>query len=223
MILFKIYSPWLTSKGLKEGKPIDRFYILTDWIKYPPEVFLKTMIFIKDKLVIFDPAHSLFFDITKPKLCRDKLIYIQKKCLNITDTSVYVNHPKAFWKENKLSGAELNAGSKALPQVCRANLILRENKDLDRTILEHSKQQLSPERYMFNLVEDEIKNSEGVYCSYSKIEDFQKMGETENQNDAITKTIKKLPKKRFKTRDLILKVLLKMNRTGKNGQKNLIF
>ena len=196
-------APFLVHKGFKEGEQIPRFFIFWDWIKHPPNEVLREFKHIKDKFVVFDPVHALFIEVGKPAYCRKVMLTIQNECLAPGDTSVYVNHPKSFWKENKLSGAEINAGTKELGRICRGSTILKVNKESGLNIIEHSKRQLAGDRYAFNLVEDYIKNNEGKVCTFSNVENFKALKETQHTEDTVTPVQKKLSKRREKIRKAI--------------------
>ena len=201
-------SPWLQSKGHKYREKIQRFYVFPDWTKFPIQSTLLSFREVKEKLVIIDPVHSLFEDISKPKQCREILLNIQNSCLIPGDTSVYVNHPKAMWKERKLTASEVNAGTKELSRVCRGALIMKLNKETGLNILEHTKRQLSADRYSCRIVENLIVNHEDRSCTYSDVEDFQSLSDVEYTDDALMPIQKQYSKDRKKIRDFIRKVLV---------------
>lgn len=168
-------APFLIDKGFKEGEKIPRFFVFWDWYKYPPLDTISSFKNIKHKFIIIDPVHALFTDVSKPSQCRQILLNLRDSAMAEDDTIIFVNHPKSMWKENKLSGAELNASSKELGRICRGSTMLKLDANTGLNIIEHSKRQLNADRYSFNLVEAFIKNKENKICSFSKIEDFKAM------------------------------------------------
>ena len=168
-------APFLIDKGFKEGEKIPKFYVFWDWYKYPPLETISSFKNIKHKFIIIDPVHALFTDVSKPSQCRQILLNLRDSAMAEDDTIIFVNHPKSMWKENKLSGAELNASSKELGRICRGSTMLKLDANTGINIIEHSKRQLNADRYSFNLVEAFIKNKENKICSFSKIEDFKAM------------------------------------------------
>ena len=67
------------------------------------------------------------------------LIKIRDEALAPGDTSIFVNHPKSLWKEQKLSGSEINAGTKELGRICRGSTVLKVDPNTGLNIIEHSK------------------------------------------------------------------------------------
>lgn len=194
-------SPWLIDKGHKDGDTLKNFHVFTDWEKHPVEETLKKFLHITNKFIVIDPVHSLFKDITKPKECRTILMNIIKNLSAHKDTFVYINHPKNFWKEQKLSGSEINSGTKQLGQICRGCTLIKHDADTGLNIVEHTKRQLTPTRYSFNLVEDHIKNKSGKICSFAKIESFTPLKNKPGDTDSILPAKKNLSSKREKIRN----------------------
>lgn len=195
-------SPFLQSKPeFKDGDEVPRFYVFTDWHTHPVFETLQRLKHIPDKFVVVDPTHHLFADVSKPAQCRTILMDIRNQAKNPTDTIVYINHPKSFWKEHKLSGSELNAGTKELGRICRGSTVIKVNADTGINTIEHTKRQLNAERYSFNLVEDFIKNKKGEVCTYSKIEDFKVIKKQASPGETVLPPGKSLSAKRKKIRD----------------------
>lgn len=181
-------APFLISKKLPENKPIKRFYVYTDWGNTPPSLVLKALKHINKKLIILDPVHALFEDVTRTSECRKNLLEIRDELKNPSDTVILVNHPKADWQKRKLTPSEINASSKEIGRICRSSTFCSFDPKSNLNYVEHSKRQLSSPRYSFKLVEDHIQNNQGQRCSYSKIEEFKVI-----TNDKASEDTKLLP------------------------------
>ena len=188
-------APFLVYKGFKEGVDIPRFHVFWDWYKHPVAETIAKFKHIPNKFVVIDPVHALFADISKPAECRKLLLKIRDEASAPGDTRVYINHPKSFWKENKLSGSELNASTKELGRICRGSIICRVTEE-NLNIIEHSKRQLDSERYSFNLVQDWITNKKNEECSFSRIENFKPLKHKPKPGESILPAQKNLSEKR---------------------------
>ena len=197
-------SPWMQSKDFKEGEKVDRFYVITDWLKNPPLQTLLTLKHIPNKLVGIDPVHAIFTELGNPAACREKIFAIQNQGLAPGDTVVFVNHPTRRWKEDKVSPGEIAASTKELDRICRGSTFMKHDQSTGLNIVEHSKRQLSAPRFCFELVEATIENKEGQVCTFSDVQNWKALDEKPGTPDPLLKQTKNLSDRREKIRNVIL-------------------